>query len=734
MDAQNYFLKANQLIRVFKEALLEDDSPGVLYVADNKKIKTSSDITFTESGHIDSLAAQSISAQTLNVDTVTIDEIEAESANVSGPVNVFSLTSQGLVSGGSLNIIGGSSTGPINAMGNITASGNVLSSGEVSGVSGNFTGSVTVGNALSVANSTTLSTLTVTNTSTLNGVMTVNANSTIKKCRFGDYELGDFASFKHVDTNLSNGYSIMQDASGRTIVNSGTGQPLEFRIGNTTHMGITSDGRIGIGTLPSGTPFRKFTVVGDSRFDNGVSIGGNLLGSGGMTMNGTSQFNNNLTAAQNFTVGNNTMMNGTLTVGGLSSLSAVSIAGAATLNTSLSVAQQSTLTGNVSMGSNLTVTGTLTSNGAAQINSNATVTGVLTSNTLQVTNNATVIGNLNVVGQISGAGDLMRFPPSVSGEINRTVINGAQNVDRFLRFRNGGGAPSGNAGVQFSSFDEHNFYVYAAGAALSFFYNPINSNVKNDFGTQLMTLRINGDLGLGINAPAQKLHVVGSGAITDNLGVGTTAPSQRLHVVGSALLTQGLFRQFDDRNLRPNDAPPSTTTFGFGSYLNNNAAPWADVIHLNNWGDSGGGNPSALMVNRSGFGIRQWKGTFNSNDPYLEAAGQKRDCCMATYDQPMSRLVTGTQTLQSNTNVFDYVYGHGMLGLWENVLSIEGVYKYTTQSIWNKMPPFNGITGTINTTVPYIIGINSTNLIIRIRNPGGAGFTFDFRVVIHYQE
>lgn len=207
--------------------------------------------------------------------------------------------------------------------------------------------------------------------------------------------------------------------------------------------------------------------------------------------------------------------------------------------------------------------------------------------------NMSLTGNATVNGQVLGASDLIRFPGSTPGAINKRQVDGSTNIDRFIRFRNGGGSPSGFAGIQLSHFDDNNYYIFPTSLGLGFFHNTVNSDVKGEYGTRLMTLSPNG-----------------------NLGIGTDNPVQRLHVAGSGLLTNGLVRQFDNRNLAPDDATASTTTFGFGSYNNNNTAPWADIIHLNNWGDTGGGDPSALMINRSGYGIRQWRGTYGSSDAY----------------------------------------------------------------------------------------------------------------------
>lgn len=71
----------------------------------------------------------------------------------------------------------------------------------------------------------------------------------------------------------------------------------------------------------------------------------------------------------------------------------------------------------------------------------------------------------------------------------------------------------------------------------------------------------------------------------------------------------------DIRTIQPNHLAPYKLQFGFTSYNNNNTAPWADYIHFGGYG-SGGQDQNLLVVNRAGFGIRQFQGTFQANTPY----------------------------------------------------------------------------------------------------------------------
>jgi hypothetical protein len=86
--------------------------------------------------------------------------------------------------------------------------------------------------------------------------------------------------------------------------------------------------------------------------------------------------------------------------------------------------------------------------------------------------------------------------------------------------------------------------------------------------------------------------------------------------VNGSILSTDFRRQFDIRQLKPNDIAPARLRFGFGSWNNNNASPYADILHLNAWDDASGGETNALMVRKGGFGIRQYRGTFNGSTNY----------------------------------------------------------------------------------------------------------------------
>ena len=57
-----------------------------------------------------------------------------------------------------------------------------------------------------------------------------------------------WAGFSHVDRRSQSNYALIQNSSGRTILNASSGQQINFRIGNSDEMTLTSAGRLGIGT------------------------------------------------------------------------------------------------------------------------------------------------------------------------------------------------------------------------------------------------------------------------------------------------------------------------------------------------------------------------------------------------------------------------------------------------------------------------------------------------------
>ena len=78
----------------------------------------------------------------------------------------------------------------------------------------------------------------------------------------------NYAAFSHVDMHTNSNYALLQHESGRTFLNAGIGEPINFRINNATKMVLTSDGSFGIGII---NPTKKLEVVGDITCSGSIS-------------------------------------------------------------------------------------------------------------------------------------------------------------------------------------------------------------------------------------------------------------------------------------------------------------------------------------------------------------------------------------------------------------------------------------------------------------------------------
>jgi len=94
------------------------------------------------------------------------------------------------------------------------------------------------------------------------GTISVNPN-TDSKHTLGNAVVGyqgnytGFAGLCHYDRQGVGDYAIMQNSSGRTLVNASTDEPIEFRINNSTKMILESDGNVGIGQA---NPVQKLDI------------------------------------------------------------------------------------------------------------------------------------------------------------------------------------------------------------------------------------------------------------------------------------------------------------------------------------------------------------------------------------------------------------------------------------------------------------------------------------------
>ncbi|MDC0231501.1 hypothetical protein OAK19_06000, partial [Aureispira] len=107
--------------------------------------------------------------------------------------------------------------------------------------------------------------------------------NTDKSAQIGRAHVGyighsDYAGFAHVDQDAASNYALLQSSTGQTYLNAASGQPINFRIANSTKMYLKSDGKVGIGTT---APLSDLHI--DQSGGNGTA-----QGTGGLNLEGTS--------------------------------------------------------------------------------------------------------------------------------------------------------------------------------------------------------------------------------------------------------------------------------------------------------------------------------------------------------------------------------------------------------------------------------------------------------------
>lgn len=101
----------------------------------------------------------------------------------------------------------------------------------------------------------------------------------------------------------------------------------------------------------------------------------------------------------------------------------------------------------------------------------------------------------------------------------------------------------------------------------------------------------------------------------------------RIPSLSASVITSGAFpRLWDRRQLKASDSSVGSWSVGFGSWNNNNAAPFADIIHLNTWGGSSGGRTNAVFFKKDGIGIRIYQATQGTSTAYT--ISQSKDVVM----------------------------------------------------------------------------------------------------------
>jgi len=80
--------------------------------------------------------------------------------------------------------------------------------------------------------------------------------------------------------------------------------------------------------------------------------------------------------------------------------------------------------------------------------------------------------------------------------------------------------------------------------------------------------------------------------------------------------SSGSLRRRDNRIIAPSEDTAGELKFGFTSWNNDNASPYADYLHLRSYTDASGGSDNLLMFKKSGRQMRLWQQSWGSSTAY----------------------------------------------------------------------------------------------------------------------
>lgn len=213
---------------------------------DDQTLSFSNDTLYVEDGNAIYLGAY---ANAVNNDNDPTNELQSLS---------FSTTTLSISSGNSVNL-----SSLQDDLGDHTADQNIELNGHwLSNDGGNEGVFVTTGGNVGVGDNSLVESFEVQSNT--------DRSAVIGRSHVGYMGHSDWAGFSHFDQNGTSSYALMQNGSGRTLLNAANGQSIDLRINNSSQVFLNSSGRLGINeTSPQTTlDVKDYAVVGNINVGN----------------------------------------------------------------------------------------------------------------------------------------------------------------------------------------------------------------------------------------------------------------------------------------------------------------------------------------------------------------------------------------------------------------------------------------------------------------------------------
>ena len=229
---------------------------------------------------------------------------------------------------------------------------------------------------------------------------------------------------------------------------------------------------------------------------------------------------------------------------------------------------------------------------------------------------ATFDGSANVTITATIAADSVALGTDTTGNYVASITNGS-----YITGGNGGSEGAALTLAVDAATAATASKVVARDASGNFSANTITAALAGNASTAtaLQTARTIGgvsfDGSANINLPG--VNTTGNQNTTGSAATLTTARNiNATSFNGSADITIPRVRAIDDRTVAPSDFSAVYTTFGFGSWNNNNTSPYSDYMVFRNYSDSTGGKDNMLALRKDALGMRLWQQDFGSSTAF----------------------------------------------------------------------------------------------------------------------